>query len=155
MTEELKPCPFCGSKDLDYISVYGRNWIACRGCSTAGPDAEKITDVPAAWNKRAEPPLVNNVTYSYPVGVYPLNSDAASLRYTLHICKNQKAELQAECRRLSEALAKAQAENVALQDYAADLRIAMRDARKMLKDVDLLLEVKEARRILKEGLKLK
>ncbi len=52
MTDELKPCPFCGARDPDWFHVvYGE--VNCGNCGAVGPceltDAEAI----AAWNRRA------------------------------------------------------------------------------------------------------
>jgi hypothetical protein len=80
-------------------------------------------------------------------------------------------EQTVEVRRLKEELAKAQADKIdavlnadtvinQLQDYAADLRICMREARKVLKDArdaepgtNVYDQIVEAIKILKEGLK--
>jgi disulfide bond formation protein DsbB len=53
---ELKPCPFCGSEDLDIFgaTVTCRNCGAC-ACSTIRNHLakEKLDDVVEKWNKRA------------------------------------------------------------------------------------------------------
>ena len=67
--------------------------------------------------------------------------------------------LKAENSELDKALKDLQAENERLMDYAADLGIAMRKARKVLKPPpgfyggDAWDKIDEARQILKEGLK--
>lgn len=68
MNKELKPCPFCGSKNI-MLDVKERGYgefvhIAfCNGCGASGPEAEgalSLTWHPdeqsavAAWNKRVE-----------------------------------------------------------------------------------------------------
>lgn len=56
MTEELKPCPFCGGVEiLRANAMFG--WVClCRSCSARGPSPNNATDVEAAaaWNTRAE-----------------------------------------------------------------------------------------------------
>ena len=48
---ELKPCPFCGSKDVEYDNDTGhddnsfRSWISCDECGAKANDEE-------AWNRR-------------------------------------------------------------------------------------------------------
>lgn len=44
MSEKLKPCPFCGSKD-EYLSTTSKLMVACEGCG-----AEMFT--PEKWNTR-------------------------------------------------------------------------------------------------------
>lgn len=60
--EELKPCPFCGSKDIDYFETdFGRAddpfyfVIKCKDCN-ANIYAENgsLEDAIAAWNRRAK-----------------------------------------------------------------------------------------------------
>ena len=55
MTDKLKPCPFCGSEDLEDR----RGFIKCNSCGVEGPvfaiggkhdDVRK--EAIAAWNKR-------------------------------------------------------------------------------------------------------
>jgi Lar family restriction alleviation protein len=60
--EDLKRCPFCGSKidNIDYTSergdTYSKGWevyqITCPGCA-AYMSNDKRDDLIAAWNKRA------------------------------------------------------------------------------------------------------
>ena len=55
MSEELKPCPFCGKSDLD--SVYSDEnsaayWIECITCGFVLIEGDKI-QADKAWNKRA------------------------------------------------------------------------------------------------------
>lgn len=46
--DQLKPCPFCGSKDLDVTQ-----WIECNGCGAFGPKPDDYGDL-SAWNERKE-----------------------------------------------------------------------------------------------------
>lgn len=56
---DLKPCPFCGSNDVDirwYMPRRGNgvlSFVLCYDCESSGP--EKPTDEKAveAWNRRA------------------------------------------------------------------------------------------------------
>jgi Lar family restriction alleviation protein len=48
---ELKPCPFCGSTDVEYIDFY----VACNRCSAMGPSDESDIDIIKAWNTRTPP----------------------------------------------------------------------------------------------------
>ena len=63
MTNELKPCPFCGGEAVEdsYITnphiTYGTGWIGCRSCRVAmtyvkGDYGRKLAI--KAWNRRAE-----------------------------------------------------------------------------------------------------
>ena len=57
---ELKPCPFCGDKDLIdyeyqnyYSSPYCRLRVACRKCGARGPLCDSKEQAIDAWNKRS------------------------------------------------------------------------------------------------------
>lgn len=59
MTEELKPCPFCGSSDVQLYEMtnyrdYAFAGIYCKGCKTYhvawGSDENRIN----AWNRRVK-----------------------------------------------------------------------------------------------------
>ena len=56
MTEELKPCPFCGTKPLlyDLLDTHGGFSVECPadGCDTEKMKRTKAEAV-AAWNTRA------------------------------------------------------------------------------------------------------
>jgi Lar family restriction alleviation protein len=63
MSDKLKPCPFCGSADIDgpHLASIGDRclpywWIDCKACqvgmeSSTGTD---LADAIAAWNRREE-----------------------------------------------------------------------------------------------------
>jgi Lar family restriction alleviation protein len=149
---ELKPCPFCGENKA-YINL--ANWrMTCQSCGGCGPIGGTANEAAAAWNKRAE----------------------SGLWFATYSCDfAREAELEAENKRLKDErkpmiavllnngnfwMPESSADAVIaeinqLEDYAADLRIIIRKARKVLKDVDTFCEVKEARKLLKEGLKTK
>lgn len=51
---ELKPCPFCGSNNVD-LSGYlnGRYYdVACMACEAKGPVAQLADGAAEAWNRR-------------------------------------------------------------------------------------------------------
>ena len=57
MTQELKPCPFCGGEHIKLVDLSGwEAWCedcgACAGCTTNG-DANTREQMIAAWNRRA------------------------------------------------------------------------------------------------------
>lgn len=45
--ERLKPCPFCGSKDVGYEYEHD-DYISCRVCNCYGPDFNSVK-----WNDRS------------------------------------------------------------------------------------------------------
>ena len=63
MSDELKPCPFCGASDPSDVFVGrlqsdGRRWaVACEAtdCLTEGPHRATKREAIAAWNTRATP----------------------------------------------------------------------------------------------------
>lgn len=57
MNPELKPCPFCGSRDLPTwfeIPLIGRTThkVCCGCCSTTGPIRYSEAEAIASWNER-------------------------------------------------------------------------------------------------------
>lgn len=57
MENELKPCPFCGNKEVrlvDNISELGYAWVSCPKCYTEGPTKDANKEAMEAWNSRAE-----------------------------------------------------------------------------------------------------
>ena len=58
MTEELKPCPFCGMDAPDYWDEDNRGdtllcWIQCRGCEATSEKTINKTKAIRAWNRRS------------------------------------------------------------------------------------------------------
>lgn len=53
MTEELKPCPFCGSDDVEALDMEGKHYVACYDCALEGPFHDSRAEAVAAWNRRA------------------------------------------------------------------------------------------------------
>ncbi len=57
MNEELKPCPFCGSSEVNNTSTPTASrqslyfWI-CPDCVAVGPIGESVEQATDAWNKR-------------------------------------------------------------------------------------------------------
>lgn len=55
MSEQLKPCPFCGSK---LVSVWSGRLVVCHTCGCEGPVFDRkgndTEDYVAEWNRRAE-----------------------------------------------------------------------------------------------------
>lgn len=53
MSEELKPCPFCGSTDLGYIKLIDHSATQCLQCRAIGPN-EKTDGSNDGWNRRVK-----------------------------------------------------------------------------------------------------
>jgi Lar family restriction alleviation protein len=58
LRNKLKPCPFCGSKNIDLLDdqdmvYYGYAYYAkCRQCKAQSRSEQKKEDAIAAWNER-------------------------------------------------------------------------------------------------------
>lgn len=61
MSTQIKPCPFCGSKDVEVFSQYEEDCpyqsaiVRCHSCDAQSAQmvgANKINMAIAAWNKR-------------------------------------------------------------------------------------------------------
>ena len=46
---ELKPCPFCGSKNVGDMN----GWVQCFNCNAGGPNGNTKQQAVDAWNKRS------------------------------------------------------------------------------------------------------
>jgi hypothetical protein len=56
MSEELKPCPFCGADNPNcWASIRGAWEARCRSCLVSTPLSASEADAIAAWNRRALP----------------------------------------------------------------------------------------------------
>ena len=59
MSEELKPCPMCGSSDIEPSgdNGYGAFWVCCNGCGLATSEVGPANQEQAneRWNRRAQP----------------------------------------------------------------------------------------------------
>jgi Lar family restriction alleviation protein len=51
---ELKPCPFCGERDL-YVTRFPRQ-VRCVSCGAEGPEAQDDDDATEGWNYRVDNP---------------------------------------------------------------------------------------------------
>ena len=72
--EKIKPCPFCGNKDITFgDDIF---WMECSGCGAFGPTVrvsqEEANSLPATditelavklWNSRGKPPLMKKKFY--------------------------------------------------------------------------------------------
>lgn len=54
MSEELKPCPFCGSSASLWNDIR-THFISCGGCSARGGSYGTTEEAIDAWNRRADP----------------------------------------------------------------------------------------------------
>lgn len=50
--DELKPCPFCGSKNLTIVDGFGEKYVGCMECAAVGPSADTEKEAFDAWNRR-------------------------------------------------------------------------------------------------------
>ena len=57
MSEQLKPCPFCGSEDIRRA----RRYCECNDCEAMGPDALDGESVADAWNCRANDQIASQL----------------------------------------------------------------------------------------------
>lgn len=53
MSEQLKPCPFCGGNNVELVNGDISFWINCVDCFTEGPLAEIEEQAKDKWNTRA------------------------------------------------------------------------------------------------------
>ncbi len=56
MSEELKPCPFCGSARALVTMAAAAKFVRCArldgGCGAEGPVKQTVAEAVAAWNRR-------------------------------------------------------------------------------------------------------
>lgn len=52
MENELKPCPFCGSKRVKTQYLYFRPYIICEKCHAQIPCYNNYKQAKEAWNRR-------------------------------------------------------------------------------------------------------
>jgi len=56
MSDELKPCPFCGNKDIQrYNYVNEKFRVTCRDCRNTTKDWDGVDDAIEKWNTRVDP----------------------------------------------------------------------------------------------------
>ena len=56
-SDELKPCPFCGSENIDLASYAKKNdmwFVQCDGCFATFPMFDTKTEAMQSWNRRAK-----------------------------------------------------------------------------------------------------
>lgn len=53
MSKELKPCPFCGSDDLDIEERNDIKFVFCKNCQASTADCYDVKEAVIAWNRRA------------------------------------------------------------------------------------------------------
>ena len=54
-TENLNPCPFCGSKDVRRYLTIGMKWVAgCDACGCRTRECTHSIDAVNSWNRRAD-----------------------------------------------------------------------------------------------------
>lgn len=73
MSEELKPCPFCGNKKIDLhikLTSVGNYFVFCgtepRYLCGIGPMKKTRDEAIAAWNRRAPSPEIISVCSEHP-----------------------------------------------------------------------------------------
>lgn len=56
MSEELKPCPFCGSTDIDILAYeeeyHTRRVANCINCGASGSVSDSVEEAIESWNAR-------------------------------------------------------------------------------------------------------
>lgn len=54
MTDKLKPCPFCGGKNIYmFTDIMSRWWVFCKDCDVQAGRHETKEQAVDAWNRRA------------------------------------------------------------------------------------------------------
>lgn len=51
--EALKPCPFCGGRDLDLMVAMRECYWSCNDCDADGPMCSEKEGATEKWNTRA------------------------------------------------------------------------------------------------------
>lgn len=59
MTDDLKPCPFCGSTSIRIECFQNKNWekdfwITCENCDATSGVRDNETSVIELWNRRVK-----------------------------------------------------------------------------------------------------
>jgi len=58
---DLKPCPFCGSKNVILRGIESNFWLKCVNCGTDGPLCNEKS-AKKEWNNRATPELPEGIS---------------------------------------------------------------------------------------------
>lgn len=53
MSEELKPCPFCGSKNIRLWEKTTSPWVQCEKCLSSTATGYTKEEAVENWNRRA------------------------------------------------------------------------------------------------------
>lgn len=57
MSNELKACPFCGSRNIAKVLQPGLTWVVgCNECGCRTPEYHRSMDAVNVWNTRAQAP---------------------------------------------------------------------------------------------------
>lgn len=72
MSEELKPCPFCGCHEIDIIEG---SWVECHDCRNGTEPLTSRGKAIASWNRRAE----DNILLSYRKELFAAIAEALEL----------------------------------------------------------------------------
>ena len=51
---KLKPCPFCGNKNIDIVTFHGMFQVICQWCHIMTEEKETKKEAVDDWNKRAK-----------------------------------------------------------------------------------------------------
>lgn len=95
-TDALKPCPFCGSDDVEASDMEGKHYVVCYDCALEGPLHESRAAVVAAWNRRAlAAPAVPPGWQLVPVEPTPAMLEAGLKRKALALWKDGASPLRA------------------------------------------------------------
>ena len=54
MTDELKSCPFCGSKDVGFNENAYAIWVECCNCWCRTDEEFSVDTAREVWNRRAD-----------------------------------------------------------------------------------------------------
>jgi Lar family restriction alleviation protein len=52
--DDIKGCPFCGSKQIAILFDEGCCWLECWRCGVTSPAAESRAEAIAIWNRRSD-----------------------------------------------------------------------------------------------------
>ena len=88
---ELKPCPFCGNKDVDISHVMGEYWVTCY-CGSMRQSKQEAVD---SWNQRVSQEVIINSLED------KINKQMGEY---IEVCHNMSIRHDAEIARKDEAL---------------------------------------------------